>query len=207
MKGKDLTERIYRQMKTDLMLGKLDCNEVFNEQTLADRYECSRTPVREAAGRLVVEGFLNKFPSKGYFIRIPSESEVRELRECRYVLECSVIDKIVANATDSQIRSLGQLPQAEPDEVLFANNVLFHTEMAALAGNSKLSEMIERLLYLLARPSVVVRYPSFPDYATRVKDSGSMLTPEHKAIMDAMLARDALRAKELLKEDIYPTKY
>ena len=111
MKGKDLTERIYKLMKTDLMLGHLKSDEMFNEQTLADRYGCSRTPVREAAGRLVIEGYLNKYPSKGYIIRVPSETEVRELRECRYVLECSVIDKLTANASDEQIRALACLPE------------------------------------------------------------------------------------------------
>lgn len=207
MKGKDLTDRIYKQMKSDLMLGKLDCNEVFNEQTLADRYSCSRTPVREAAGRLVIEGFLNKYPSKGYFIRVPSENEVRELRECRYILECSVIDKVVECATDQQISDLEKLPEANLNEVLFANNVIFHMEMAHLAGNGKLAEMIESLLYLLVRPSVSMRYASYKDYAARVKDSGCQMTPEHKAIVDALLARDAAKAKELLKEDIYPAKY
>lgn len=207
MKGKDLTERIYKLMKTDLMLGKLSSNEMFNEQTLADRYGCSRTPVREAAGRLVFEGYLNKFPSKGYIIRVPSETEVRELRECRYVLECSVLEKLVANASDAQLYELENLPAGDPNDVLYTNNLLFHMEMVRLTGNAKMAEMVESLLYLLVRPLVSSRYPSFGDYADRVHDSGSPLTPEHKAIVDALLARDAEKAKRLLKEDIYPAKY
>lgn len=207
MRGKDLSERIYKLMKTDLMLGHLKSDEMFNEQTLADRYGCSRTPVREAAGRLVIEGYLNKYPSKGYIIRVPSENEVRELRECRYVLECSVIDKLTANASDEQIRALGCLPAGAPDDVLYSNNLQFHMEMARLAGNEKMAEMIESLLYLLVRPLVSSRYSSFGDYAGRVQDSGAPLTPEHAAIIDALLARDAVRAKALLKDDIYPAKY
>lgn len=207
MKGKDLTERIYKQMKKDLMLGNFGCNEMFNEQTFADRYSCSRTPVREAAGRLVVEGYLNKYPSKGYFIRVPSENEVRELRECRYILECSVIDKIVGNATDNQIRSLEQPPEGDSDDVLFTNNLAFHMEMVRLTGNSKLSEMVESLLYLLVRPLISMRYASYEKYAARIMDSGNSLTLEHKAIVDALMARDAVRAKTLLREDIYPAQY
>ncbi len=207
MKGKDLTERIYKLMKTDLMLGHLKSDEMFNEQTLADRYGCSRTPVREAAGRLVFEGYLNKYPSKGYIIRVPSENEVRELRECRYILECSVIDKIVEKASDAQLRGLEQLPPGDPDDILYTNNLRFHMEMVRLTGNGKLAEMIESLLYLLVRPLVSSRYSSFGDYAGRVQDSGSPLTPEHAAIVEALLDRDAARAKALLKDDIYPAKY
>ena len=79
--------------------------------------------------------------------------------------------------------------------------------MARLAGNEKMAEMIESLLYLLVRPLVSSRYSSFGDYAGRVQDSGAPLTPEHAAIIDALLARDAVRAKALLKDDIYPAKY
>lgn len=207
MKGKDLTERIYKLMKNDLMLGHLKSDEMFNEQTLADRYGCSRTPVREAAGRLVFEGYLNKYPSKGYIIRVPSETEVRELRECRYVLECSVIDKLVSSASDEQLHALGCLPAGDPDDVLYVNNLMFHMEMVRLTGNGKMAEMVESLLYLLVRPLVSSRYSSFGAYAGRVQESGNPLTPEHAAIVDALLARDAARAKALLKDDIYPAKY
>ena len=87
MKGKDLTERIYRQIKRDLMMCRLPSSELFSEQMLADRYNCSRTPAREAAGRLVSEGFLNKYPSKGYIVRLPTEREMSEMRYCLYSLE------------------------------------------------------------------------------------------------------------------------
>lgn len=207
MKGKDLTERTYLQMKQDLMLGRLKSDEVFNEQVFADRYGCSRTPVREAAGRLVAEGFLNKYPSKGYLIRIPSEYEVGELRECRYILESSVIDKIVESVPDEKIRGLADLSGSDQDDVLFLNNMAFHMEMAKLAGNSQLCSMIERLLCLLVRPLVSMRYRSYADYAVRVQEKGGALTEEHEAILNALLARDAALAKKLLREDIYPAKY
>ena len=207
MKGKDLTERTYQKMKKDLMLGRLRSDEVFNEQTFADRYGCSRTPVREAAGRLVAEGFLNKYPSKGYFIRIPSEYEVRELRECRYILECSVIDKIIETVSDDRIRSLATLRPEEEDDVLFSSNLTFHMEMARLAGNTELAGMIERLLCLLVRPLVATRYHSYEEYAARVQEKGGQLTEEHEAILNALLTRDAAKAKQLLKEDIYPAVF
>lgn len=206
MRGKDLGERIYKMMKLDLMLGKYDNHEMYNEQDFADRYGCSRTPAREAAGRLVLEGFLNKYPSKGYIIRIPSETEVRELRECRYILECSVIDKIVADASDDQIHGLERVNTEDVMDVLYTNNLSFHLDMVRLTGNTKLEQMVESLLYLLVRPLVATRYPSYEDYASRTQ-GGRGLTKEHMAIVEALLARDAAKAKELLKEDVYPAKY
>ena len=42
MKGKDLTERVYRDFKRDVMLKKFPSNDLFSEQMLAERYDCSR---------------------------------------------------------------------------------------------------------------------------------------------------------------------
>lgn len=175
MRGKDLGERIYKMMKLDLMLGKYDNHEMYNEQDFADRYGCSRTPAREAAGRLVLEGFLNKYPSKGYIIRIPSETEVRELRECRYILECTVIDKIVADASDDQIHGLERVNTEDVMDVLYTNNLSFHLDMVRLTGNTKLEQMVESLLYLLVRPLVATRYPSYEDYASRTQGGGARI--------------------------------
>lgn len=207
MRGKDLSERIYKMMKLDLMLGKYDNHEMYNEQDFADRYGCSRTPAREAASRLVLEGFLNKYPSKGYIIRVPSETEVRELRECRYILECSVIDKIVADASDDQIRGLERVNTEDFMDVLYTNNLSFHLDMVRLTGNTKLEQMVESLLYLLVRPLVATRYPSYEDYVSRTQEGSRGLTKEHMAIVEALLERNAAKAKALLREDIYPAKY
>ena len=100
-----------------------------------------------------------------------------------------------------------QPPEGDSDDVLFTNNLAFHMEMVRLTGNSKLSEMVESLLYLLVRPLISMRYASYEKYAARIMDSGNSLTPEHKAIVDALMARDAVRAKTLLREDIYPAQY
>ena len=106
-----------------------------------------------------------------------------------------MVDKLIANASDTQIRSLQQITVTDPEEPLFTNNLTFHMDMAHLAGNSKLAELIEALLYLLVRPLVSMRYPSFPDYATRIRDSDNTLTEEHSAIVEALLERDAEKAK------------
>ncbi|MBR4701055.1 MAG: GntR family transcriptional regulator [Oscillospiraceae bacterium] len=206
MKGKDLSVRIYEQMKRDLLHDRFPHDEMFNEQYFADLYGCSRTPAREAAGRLVYEGYLNKFPSKGYIIRVPGEGEVRELRECRYVLECGVIDKLIALATDEQIRGLGELPDGSEDDILYLNNLSFHRDMARMAGNSKIADLIEHLLCLLVRPLVASRYPSFDAYAAQIRENGNPLTAEHRAILDAMLARDVEAARAALRRDIFPAK-
>jgi DNA-binding GntR family transcriptional regulator len=197
-------EQVFRQVKRDLLTGRLPYDRMITEQQLSERYNCSRTPVREATARLVHEGFLRKYSNKGHMVRMLAEEEAEEIRQCRFLLESGAIDMIVKNASDEEILSLTDLPGGEPEDIIYWNNLLFHRAMAALSGNKRLAEYVEQLITLMVRPQIMMRYGSFAAYAENVKDTDGSLSAEHRAIVEALLARDAERAKELLKRDIYP---
>ena len=213
MKGKDLTERVYKEMKKDIMIGKIPCNELFSEQMLAETYHCSRTPAREAAGQLVIEGFLNKYPSKGYIIRLPTKREMHDMRYCRYVLECAALEQALHIAYTEDIKNLYRFvktPQDNTEESIFSNMV-FHCQLASLANNQTLVEMIERLHCRMLRNEVEQTetteslYGYLTGPAKEPAPAPLVFEPNnHKAIVDAMVERDIEKAKEMMKQDIYP---
>ena len=215
MKGKDLTERVYREIKRDLMLRKLPSSELFSEQMLADRYHCSRTPAREAAGRLVSEGFLNKYPSKGYLVRLPTEREMNEMRYCCYVLEAAALKQAYHTAYAEEFRSLYALIDRKydnPDLAYFAN-MTFHYELAKLSRNEILVAYIERLHGLMIRgeQAVVYRGSSYldeqmPDRSETdtSKSDQSEVTERHRKIIDALLEQKLEDALRWLCMDVYP---
>lgn len=215
MKGKDLTEIVYKKMKKDIMLGKLPSNELFSEQMLSERYDCSRTPAREAAGRLVMEGFLNKYPSKGYIVHLPSLREQREMRHCRFILESSGLEQIVRTAYTDDIRRLysiaDQSDTGSEDDVF--SNMIFHLELMKLSDNSVLLKLVEDLHCHLLRNSVeqnVTGVYELLDISPKVvnleSDKNVMLNEpnNHRAILDAIIERDIEKAKKMLQMDIYP---
>ena len=202
----DLSEKVYQQFKSDLMNGVFPQDEMIIEQTLVERYGVSRTPVREAAMRLVYEGYLKKYPKKGYTIRCVGESELRELEECRFILESGVIDILIQKASDEEIKGLLSYAKdrnADRDALIHRSQ-MFHVNMARLTGNENLVSMLTVLLYKVARPMTSSARTTFNTYLTLAR-SDSYIEPEHLEIVQALLARDAKTAKEILRKDISQT--
>lgn len=202
----DLSEKVYQQFKKDLMTEVFRQDEMIVEQTLVERYGVSRTPVREAAMRLVHEGYLKKYPKKGYTIRCVGKSELRELEECRYILEAGVIDIIVEKASDAEIEGLLSYikdRQAYKDALVYWSHI-FHLNMAKLTGNETLISMLTSLLYKVARPTILSSRTSINNYLALAQNDG-YVDPEHLAIVHALLARDAQTAKDILRKDISQT--
>ena len=207
MKGKDLTERVYKKIKRDIMLGKIPSGELFSEQMLADRYECSRTPAREAAGQLVMEGFLNKYPSKGYIIRQLTQKETREMYFCLYTLEQAALELSLHNAWGEDIQNLVDLIDKEPEDPEDAvfSNLIFHCELARLSGNDAMVRLIEQLHCRLIRGDME---PLDNPYSylgeKRSHVSASSRSDQHRAIVNALLCRDLHAASDALRLDFYP---
>lgn len=211
MKGKDLTERVYREIKRDLMLRKLPSSELFSEQMLADWYHCSRTPAREAAGRLVSEGFLNKYPSKGYIVRLPTDREMNEMRYCRYVLEIAALRQTVHMAYVEDFRRLYNLLDRTYDdpELAYFSNMTFHYELAKLSGNKTIVSYIERLLGLMIRGESTPIYRGSAYLGDRLPENDIAPAEQpsqelHRKIVDALVSRDLKNAVRYLNLDIYP---
>ena len=211
MKGKDLTERVYREIKRDLMLRKLPSSELFSEQMMADWYHCSRTPAREAAGRLVSEGFLNKYPSKGYIVRLPTDREMNEMRYCRYVLEIAALRQTVHMAYVEDFRRLYNLLDRTYDdpELAYFSNMTFHYELAKLSGNKTIVSYIERLLGLMIRGESTPIYRGSAYLGDRLPENDIAPAEQpsqelHRKIVDALVSRDLKNAVRYLNLDIYP---
>src|SRR5919199_1903542 len=85
--GLPSSERIYRALREQILAASLPpCSRLVEEQ-LAARFRVSRTPVREALKRLVVEGLLVHDPLRGLVVRDFDPREADELGELREMME------------------------------------------------------------------------------------------------------------------------
>lgn len=199
----DLTEQIYQQLKQDLMDDKFPLDEMIIEQDLVERYGVSRTPIRDAATRLVYEGYLKKFPKKGYTIRCNNEKEIKDMGQCRYLLECGIVDIIVANATDEEIRGLLRYMDNKEDfkGTMVERSLVFHLNMAKLTKNQYLYNMLENLLFMIVRPAASAQRRTLEDYSQKAADP-NYSDNDHISIVAALLERDSEKAKAILRKDI-----
>ena len=81
----------------------------FDERKIAERLGVSRTPLREAVKRLVIEGFLRVEPRKGLFIVKKSKLDMIEILLVRSALEGLAARLATKLATKEDIRKMKKI--------------------------------------------------------------------------------------------------
>jgi DNA-binding GntR family transcriptional regulator len=143
-----LRERVYAVLRDDVVNGDIGAGTRLTEPKLAARFGISRTPVREALGRLVADGLLQREEDYGYSVVVPDLAGVRDLWEVRIAVELRGIDRCRENpgtvhdagALRAELarwhRMLEEPPEAGPGFVL--EDERFHSTLLAAAGNPEL---------------------------------------------------------------------
>lgn len=68
-RGESLSDRAYRMLRNAILSGELAPGEPLTEESLAERLQISRTPIRTALHRLVSEGLAETACGKGISVR------------------------------------------------------------------------------------------------------------------------------------------
>lgn len=82
------SERAYRSLREDIVEWRLLPGTVLAEVEQSERLGVSRTPLREALGRLSAEGLTQTARGRGVVVSDISLEDVGELFELREILEC-----------------------------------------------------------------------------------------------------------------------
>jgi len=97
---KTLSQSIYEHLKESILNKELEPNQRINEKEIADSFQVSRTPVREAVVRLATEGFVEIISHRESLVK---EVSYRELKERFQVM--GVMDRLAASLIIDQIDS------------------------------------------------------------------------------------------------------
>jgi DNA-binding GntR family transcriptional regulator len=169
-----------------------------DERQLSSSLGISRTPIREALGRLEQEGFIRAVPRRGMFIVRKTKLEIIDLIQVWAALESMAARLITQNATDQEIASLRRLftnfaehePRLHIDEYSEAN-IRFHQAIVNLSKNKVLIDAMENLFVHMR--SIRRQTISESDRATRsIKD--------HMNIIEALEQRQTERAEKLVRQ-------
>src|SRR5579875_207658 len=124
-----LSGQIYEHLKADIAALRLKPGDPLQELELAARYGGSRTPVREALGRLLQEGLVMR-AGRGYAVTTFAPEDVRQLYEIREALEKMAIRLVIERG---DVASFNHLDSA------------FHISIARISGNPLLEEAMQQL--------------------------------------------------------------
>jgi GntR family transcriptional regulator, rspAB operon transcriptional repressor len=155
------SQEVYDRLRRDIIAQRLVPGSALHEAVLSERYEASRTPVREAMLRLQQEGFLNRV---GRQLRVKefTFADVEELYQLREALEKMAVRLCIERAADSDLQEVEtQLDSytsfdPETDTELFNEHAnQFHRSIARLSGNRAICNSLEgihdRVLVISAR--------------------------------------------------------
>jgi len=146
LQPKDLVSEVLEEIKLTLLEGKWTPGSKFVEATVAKQFGISRSPIREATRTLAQLGLLKMKPGKGFYVCSPTEQDIRNLYDLRYMLEVFSVKQVFKKGQElSLANTLGemqkQICQAQSDgnkEVYQILNLDFHRRICVASGNSHL---------------------------------------------------------------------
>jgi DNA-binding GntR family transcriptional regulator len=192
------TEQAYRQIKQKILDNEYPPAAQLLEQDLAAELGLSRTPVREALVRLQQDGLLEIVPRHGARISVLAPNDMREIYEILTSLEPTAVELLAQRKpAPDEIAPLlaacdemeAALAGPEPDlKAWAAADEHFHLNLARLCGNRRLSAMIMTVWEQAHRARM---------FTLSLRRIPVTSTAEHRQVVQAILAGDAPRAREL----------
>jgi DNA-binding GntR family transcriptional regulator len=104
-----LIDDVYARVRDLILSNVLRAGQKLVDRDLADRLGVSRTPVREALGRLQMVGLVISRPRRGYYVIDFTAKEVTDLFEFRQVLEVTTAKLAARNAQPSHLREFSRI--------------------------------------------------------------------------------------------------
>jgi DNA-binding GntR family transcriptional regulator len=191
-------EAVLVALRTAIVSGELKPGEQVRQEALADRLGVSRVPLREALKILEGEGSVAYVPRRGYFVAELSLADLLEVYRIRELLEAEAVRVALGRLTDADLVEMQDAVQEceragrEGDLVsMTGQNRRLHFALYRAAGMPRLERQI-RILWDATDLYRSVYYSS--------AENRAVVEAEHRAILDAVRARDAERAVGLLDE-------
>ena len=194
-----LYQEVADRLREKIFARALEPGAWIDELTLAREWGISRTPLREALKVLAVEGLVTMKVRRGAYVTEMSRDDVTQVYRLLALLESDAAAEAAAAADASQLAELRALHerlerQARQRDAFFSTNEQFHLKLLEVAGNRWRAQIVAdlRKVMKLNRHHSLFRQG-------RVGES----LAEHRALMQALEARDAARAQRLMREHFH----
>ena len=198
------------QIRTDIIQGRLEPGAKLREVALAEHYEVSRIPIREALRALEADGLVESRKYSGSVVAPSPVEDAEDLFEIRIVLESATAKRAARRAAElsaggdhdakwSEIRAeINEILEAgdaviaeERFEDLAVLNMRFHFAVAELSGSLS-------FISLLRQISGKIEWL----YSLNLMRRGPQAWPEHREIIAAIDAGQVEQAAEVMARHV-----
>jgi DNA-binding GntR family transcriptional regulator len=209
-KGARLSDKAYHELHRMIVDGELAQGERLTERALAERLEISPTPIREALQRLEQEWLIERKGPRTVVVAGANRRHLRELRVLEAALRGVAARLAVENATDKELDELAAV-HAEALRVARSRQGRAAIVTQVLELTRRFHSMIDIASHNPVLMKMIATTTAF-DFVTRVdrikrlgKDYPTAWVVEHAEIIDALRARDADRAEQLVRSHVLHT--
>lgn len=194
-----ISDQVYDHLREEILTGRFAPGQRLNLEELVERLNISKMPVKEAIGRLAMEGLLDVQAQRGTFVSRVEPRDLADTFEVRRALEMLAGELAVAHVTKADLEKLRSLIAAMEKSIAVAQhlelNFEFHGLLVELAGNRKLSETYHRLRVPIQVAAIHYRSEN---WTARLAQEQK----EHRAIVRALEQKDAEAVSRAIREHL-----
>ena len=195
-----VADHVERALRERILAGALEPGMRLHQEALAEELGVSRTPLREALGRLAADGLVDVLPNRGARVADVRPEDMRAAYEARLVIEPAAAALAARRAEPAALdplrRAIAEHRAARGDvRTSFQANRAFHLALVAAAGNPYLLKLAEALWAGRVGLRVYERQRDTPEVIAADADA-------HERILDAVSAGDHAAAERRTREHI-----
>lgn len=195
MTKKPLQQKAYELIKDRIINFEYQPGAFLNTVDLQDQMGISRTPIREALGRLEVENLVKFFPNKGFTVSDVSLSTISTIYETRILIEPHIVINyggLVDVKELERLREIFRQGMAKADEApndYMAYDDELHALLRSPCPNIYIVQVLDQIAAQAQRVRIMSGYVGL-----KLKH----LCKEHMEIVDAILEKNYPFAGKLM---------
>ena len=194
-----LADQVFERLEAEILSGKYQRGEVVTELQLCAELGVSRTPVREALRRLSQEHLIEDSP-RGTVVLGVVRKDFEDMCAIRLRIEGLAVRGFIDNLTEDSLRQLREavefqefyLNKSDPDHIK-AMDSRFHELIYQNCGSAILCDTLSPLHKKVQK---------FRRLSIEQSGRAETSVKEHRAIYEAIAAKDADLAERLMNEHI-----
>lgn len=197
-----LAGQVLALMRNDILELRLEPGSKLLFETLREKYDVGLSPLRESLSRLVVEGLVVGEDRRGFRVAPITEEDFYDLASLRREIEILSVTRSVERGRDMweaellrAFRHMTELDGKRPDykQEWSIRHQAFHEALVSACGSPRL---------LLLRRQLFDQFMRYQRIAPRHVWRSAFNDTDHKAILDAAVARDSEKCRVLIKSHI-----
>ena len=199
-----IAETAYRQIRADIIFGRLAPDERLKLERLKTQYGASVSTLREILNRLASEGLVVAEGQRGFEVAPVSPENLREIAALRLLLECHALELSFA---------VGDMDWE--GRVVAAHHKLHQMELRMISGDRSVTkdwkrydwEFHQALISACGSRTLMETHAAIFDKYLRYQMisltfRGQIAADEHRQMLESALKREAKSAQEVLRRHV-----